>query len=53
VPVADPARRRAQTELSSKDIPSPVRGVDDPPPSAPLVEVGPGHFVARHRVGAW
>jgi glutathione transport system ATP-binding protein len=53
VPVADPARRRAQTELSSKDIPSPVRGVDDPPPSAPLVEVGPGHFVARHRVGAY
>ncbi len=53
VPVADPSRRRAQIELSSPDIPSPVRGVDDPPPSAPLVEVGPGHFVARHRVGAF
>jgi glutathione transport system ATP-binding protein len=53
VPIADPTRRRTQSELSSPDIPSPVRGVDDPPPSAPLVEVGPGHFVARHRVGAW
>jgi ABC-type glutathione transport system ATPase component len=53
VPIADPAQRRRQTELSSVEIPSPVRAVDDPPTTAPLVEVGPGHFVARHRVGLY
>jgi glutathione transport system ATP-binding protein len=53
VPVADPAQRRRQSELSSVDIPSPVRAVDDPPPTAPLAEVGPGHYVARHRIGAF
>ena len=53
VPVADPAQRRRESELSSVDIPSPVRAVDDPPPTAPLAEVGPGHYVARHRIGAF
>ena len=51
VPVADPAKRRRQTELSSGEIPSPVRAVGDEPVVAPLQEVGPGHFVAVHRVG--
>jgi len=51
VPVADPARRRGKRELSSEEIPSPVRAVGDDPVVAPLVEVGPGHFVARHPVG--
>ena len=51
VPVADPARRRRQTELSSEEIPSPVRAVGDEPLVAPLKEVGPGHYVAMHRVG--
>ena len=50
VPVADPARRRAKTELSSEEIPSPIRSIGDEPVVAPLVEVAPGHFVARHRI---
>jgi glutathione transport system ATP-binding protein len=50
VPVPDPARRRRKSELSSEEIPSPVRAVGDEPVVAPLVEVGPGHFVATHRV---
>jgi glutathione transport system ATP-binding protein len=51
VPVADPSRRRAKRELSSEEIPSPIRPVGDEPVVAPLAEVGPGHFVATHRVG--
>jgi len=51
VPVADPARRRPQTELSSEEIPSPVRDVGDEPLVAPLELVGPDHYVAVHRVG--
>src|SRR5690349_13487028 len=51
VPVADPARRRRKRELSSEEIPSPVRAVGDEPTVLPLEEIGPGHFVAKHRVG--
>jgi glutathione transport system ATP-binding protein len=51
VPIADPARRRRKTELSSDEIPSPIRAVGDEPTLLPLEEVGPGHFVAKHRVG--
>ncbi|MEP6678359.1 MAG: dipeptide ABC transporter ATP-binding protein [Betaproteobacteria bacterium] len=51
VPVADPSRRRGQRELSSEEIPSPIRLAGDEPVVAPLTEVGPGHFVATHRVG--
>jgi glutathione transport system ATP-binding protein len=50
VPIADPAKRRRQRELSSEEIPSPIRAVGDPPAVAPLVEVAPGHFVATHRI---
>ncbi|HEY2862853.1 MAG TPA: dipeptide ABC transporter ATP-binding protein [Casimicrobiaceae bacterium] len=50
VPIADPARRRRKSELSSEEIPSPIRAVGDEPVVAPLVEVGPGHFVAKHRI---
>ncbi|HKW82720.1 MAG TPA: dipeptide ABC transporter ATP-binding protein [Burkholderiaceae bacterium] len=50
VPVADPARRR-QRELMADEIPSPIRALDDPPQVAPLHQVGPNHFVARHAVG--
>ncbi|HEY5365208.1 MAG TPA: dipeptide ABC transporter ATP-binding protein [Casimicrobiaceae bacterium] len=53
VPVADPAQRRRKSELSSTEIPSPVRAVGDEPLTAPLAEVGPGHYVARHRVGIY
>ncbi len=51
VPVADPARRHARLELSSDELPSSIRGLTDMPVVAPLVQVGPDHFVARHRVG--
>jgi glutathione transport system ATP-binding protein len=50
VPVADPAQRRRRTELSSDEIPSPIRAVGDEPVVAPLVEVAPGHFVAEHPI---
>jgi glutathione transport system ATP-binding protein len=51
VPIADPARRRRKRELSSDEIPSPIRTVGDEPVVLPLEQVGPEHFVARHRVG--
>jgi glutathione transport system ATP-binding protein len=53
VPVADPSRRRQRTELSSEEIPSPVRDVGDEPLIEPLREVGPGHYVAVHSIGAY
>ncbi len=51
VPVADPRRRGHDRGLDDSEVPSPLRRLDDPPTIAPLVEVGPGHFVARHHVG--
>jgi glutathione transport system ATP-binding protein len=51
VPIADPARRHAPRALQSDEIPSPMRAVGDEPTVAPLVSVGPDHYVARHRVG--
>ena len=51
VPIADPARRRGKRELSSDEIPSPIRAVGDEPVVQPLQEVAPGHFLATHRVG--
>jgi glutathione transport system ATP-binding protein len=50
VPVADPTRRRRSRGLLSGEIPSPIRAVGDEPVVAPLVQVGPGHFVAEHRI---
>ncbi|WP_353193138.1 dipeptide ABC transporter ATP-binding protein [Pandoraea pnomenusa] len=50
VPIADPARRHAKRELLTEEIPSPIRAIGDEPQVQPLVEVGAGHFVARHRV---
>jgi len=50
VPIADPAQRRRQTELSSDEIPSPIRAAGDEPVVSPLQEVGAGHFVATHRI---
>jgi glutathione transport system ATP-binding protein len=50
VPVADPTRRRRKRELSSAEIPSPIRDIGDEPVILPLCEVGPGHFVAEHPV---
>ncbi len=51
VPVPDPARRNRHDGLDDSEVPSPLRRPDDIPVVAPLVEVGPGHFVARHQVG--
>ncbi|MEO8740445.1 MAG: dipeptide ABC transporter ATP-binding protein [Casimicrobiaceae bacterium] len=50
VPVADPARRRRKRELSSDEVPSPIRALGDEPVVAPLEEMEPGHFVATHRI---
>ena len=50
VPVADPTRRHGGRALIEGDIPSPIRTVGDEPVVEPLVEVGPGHFVARHPI---
>jgi glutathione transport system ATP-binding protein len=51
VPVADPARRGGVRELMADEIPSPIRAMGDAPQVAPLHQVAPGHFVARHSVG--
>ncbi|WP_321968170.1 dipeptide ABC transporter ATP-binding protein [Burkholderia cepacia] len=51
VPVADPARRHALRQLAADEIPSPIRAAGDEPVVAPLVAVGPDHYVATHRVG--
>jgi len=51
VPVADPTRRRRKRELSSEEVPSPIRELGDEPSVAPLEQVGPEHFVATHRIG--
>ncbi len=51
VPVADPTRRNRDMSLIEGEIPSPIRTLGDDPLVRPLEPVGPGHFVARHRVG--
>jgi glutathione transport system ATP-binding protein len=51
VPIADPKRRHLKRELLEGEVPSPIRDVGDEPVVEPLQPVGPGHFVARHRVG--
>lgn len=51
VPVADPARRHLRRALLEGEIPSPIRAVGDEPVVAPLQQVAPDHYVARHSVG--
>ncbi|MFH5773217.1 dipeptide ABC transporter ATP-binding protein [Paracoccus broussonetiae] len=51
VPIASPEARNRNRPLIEGEIPSPMRSVGDPPVVAPLVEVAPQHFVARHPVG--
>jgi len=51
VPVADPSRRHKPRALLEGEIPSPIRAVGDEPDVPPLVQVAPGHFVARHAIG--
>ncbi|CUY91278.1 Glutathione import ATP-binding protein GsiA [Serratia marcescens] len=50
VPVADPAHAHKRQPLPADEIPSPVRALGDEPVTAPLVQVGAGHFVARHPI---
>ncbi|MDE2335661.1 MAG: ABC transporter ATP-binding protein [Rhodospirillales bacterium] len=51
VPIPDPARRGHARALDDSEVPSPMRRHDDPPAVAPLVRVGPDHYVARHKIG--
>lgn len=51
VPVPDPSRRRDEVAIDDTEVPSPLRAPDDLPEVAPLVQIGPDHYVARHRVG--
>ena len=51
VPIADPQERNLLKLLNLSALPSPVRKVGDDPVIEPLVEVEPGHFVAKHVVG--
>ena len=53
VPIADPAMRHlkpARGEDVAGQIPSPIRAIGDEPVVEPLQQVGPGHYVASHRV---
>ena len=50
VPVADPGHRRRERALLVDEMPSPIRELGDEPVVAPLVEVGAGHYVARHAI---
>jgi glutathione transport system ATP-binding protein len=52
VPVADPNQRHRQREVLAGEIPSPIRNVGDLPVVEPLKQVGPGHFVAMHRISS-
>jgi glutathione transport system ATP-binding protein len=51
VPVPDPRRRGHDRDLDDSEVPSPLRRLDDPPSVAPLHQVGPDHYVARHSIG--
>ena len=48
VPVADPGHRRRERALLVDELPSPLRAPGDEPAVAPLIQVGPDHYVARH-----
>ncbi|MBV0841015.1 dipeptide ABC transporter ATP-binding protein [Serratia liquefaciens] len=50
VPVADPNHAYKRQPLLVDEIPSPIRALGDEPVTAPLVQIGPGHFVARHPI---
>ncbi|GLR09913.1 glutathione ABC transporter ATP-binding protein GsiA [Mixta theicola] len=50
VPVADPGRRRRERALLVDELPSPLRTPGDEPAVAPLIQVGAGHYVARHTI---
>jgi len=45
VPIADPRKRKSETELNFKPIPSPIHGLDYTPAPSEYREIAPGHFV--------
>jgi glutathione transport system ATP-binding protein len=53
VPIADPTRRHLRRELLQGEIPSRVHPVGYEPAARPLVEVAPGHLVARHPIAGY
>ncbi|WP_175219664.1 dipeptide ABC transporter ATP-binding protein [Achromobacter deleyi] len=53
VPIADPQRRHRERSLLVDEIPSPMRKLGDDPLVEPLVQVGEGHYVARHAIGVY
>jgi glutathione transport system ATP-binding protein len=50
VPVADPTLRHLKQAVANDEIPSPIRAIGDDPQVQPLKQVGPGHYVATHRI---
>lgn len=50
VPVADPAHRQRRPLLMTDEIPSATRTIGAHSEVIPLMEVEPGHFVARHAI---
>ena len=51
MPVTDPARHPLHEGAHNSEVPSTLRLSNDILAVPPLVRVGDGHFVARHRVG--
>ncbi|WP_425039586.1 ABC transporter ATP-binding protein [Primorskyibacter sp. S187A] len=45
VPIADPRRRKSETELNFKPIPSPIHPLEYDPAPSEYENVGPGHFI--------
>ena len=54
VPIADPSKRHlkqaSQKDDASSLMPSPIRAIGDEPLVEALQQVGPDHYVARHRI---
>ncbi len=48
VPIADPARRKLDTDVSFKPIPSPIHPLDHRPAPSVYDTVGPGHRVIQN-----
>ncbi|WP_306153216.1 dipeptide ABC transporter ATP-binding protein [Roseovarius sp. MMSF_3281] len=46
-PVPDPAMRSRERPLITGEVPSPVRPVNQPPTLNEMLEIAPGHFVAK------
>ncbi|MGR3503901.1 ABC transporter ATP-binding protein [Pseudaestuariivita sp.] len=51
VPIADPLRRKSESDLKFKPIPSPIHPVGHEPAPTEFREVSPGHFVLTSESG--